>query len=71
MGFVMSLTGQAAEAVDHLHKALGLRRDDTFSTTMLGYAIEQLMTDISPCDGKCLIHATNLPLELKSGANYK
>ncbi|ELU11735.1 hypothetical protein CAPTEDRAFT_112734 [Capitella teleta] len=54
MGFIFSLNGQAAEAVDYFHKALGLRRDDTFSTTMLGYAIEQLMSDISPCEGKVL-----------------
>ena len=52
IGYVYLLTGRSAEAVDYFHKALGLRRDDTFSTTMLGNAIEQLMSEMSPCDGK-------------------
>lgn len=38
-------------AIDYFHKALGLRRDDTFSTTMLTNSIGQLMNEMSPCDG--------------------
>ena len=34
-------------------QALGLRRDDTFSTTMLSYAVEQHMAEVAPCDGQC------------------
>jgi len=32
-------------------QALGLRRDDTFSTTMLNNAIEQLVNEMEPCSG--------------------
>lgn len=31
--------GKNEQAVDWFHKALGLKRDDTFSTTMLNYVI--------------------------------
>ncbi|XP_066994017.2 cell division cycle protein 16 homolog isoform X2 [Anabrus simplex] len=48
MGFVHALMGNTSEAVEAFHKALGIRRDDTFSTTMLGYVIEQLMEDTPP-----------------------
>ncbi|XP_063235320.1 cell division cycle protein 16 homolog [Bacillus rossius redtenbacheri] len=47
MGYVHSLQGDTSQAVDLFHKALGIRRDDTFSTTMLGYVVEQLV-DSSP-----------------------
>ncbi|XP_054280788.1 cell division cycle protein 16 homolog [Macrosteles quadrilineatus] len=43
IGFVHSLQGNLTEAVDTFHKALGLRRDDSFSLTMLANVIEQLM----------------------------
>ncbi|KAL3280154.1 hypothetical protein HHI36_017654 [Cryptolaemus montrouzieri] len=42
IGFVHSLIGNTEEAVEWFHKALGLERDDTFSSTMLNYVIEQL-----------------------------
>lgn len=32
-------------------QALGIRRDDTFSTTMLNNVIEALMIEMSPYDG--------------------
>ncbi len=38
-------------------QALGLRRDDTFSTTMLDNVIEELMKEMSPCDGKGLLYS--------------
>jgi len=34
-------------------QALGLRQDDTFSTTMLNNTIEQLVNEMQPCTGTC------------------
>lgn len=51
MGYAHAMMGNTLEAVDCFHKALGLRRDDTFSTTMLNYVIEQLVDDPKPFDG--------------------
>ena len=48
IGYVQALQGDLVEAVEAFHKALSLRRDDTFSTTMLNYVIEQLMVESSP-----------------------
>jgi hypothetical protein len=45
------LQGDLFEAVESFHKALGIRRDDTFSTTMLNNVIEQLMVDEAPFQG--------------------
>lgn len=36
------LMGHTKEAVDWFHRALGLKNDDSFCTTMLNYVIEQL-----------------------------
>ncbi|XP_030754617.1 cell division cycle protein 16 homolog isoform X2 [Sitophilus oryzae] len=41
IAYVHVLMENYDEAVDWFHKALGLKRDDTFSTTMLNYVIEQ------------------------------
>ncbi|XP_034233878.1 cell division cycle protein 16 homolog isoform X2 [Thrips palmi] len=51
MGYAHAMMGNTLEAVDCFHKALGLRRDDTFSTTMLNYVIEQLVDDPLPFEG--------------------
>jgi hypothetical protein len=51
MGFIHAIIGNTDEAVDAFHKALGLRRDDTFSTTMLSYVIEQLAEETPPFEG--------------------
>ena len=48
IGYVQSLKGDLVEAVEAFHKALSLRRDDTFSTTMLNFVIEQLMVESAP-----------------------
>ncbi|XP_043270067.1 cell division cycle protein 16 homolog isoform X2 [Venturia canescens] len=48
IGFIHSLVGSTQEAVDAFHRALGLRRDDTFTTTMLGYVMEQLIEETPP-----------------------
>ena len=52
MGFIHALMGNTQEAVDVFHRALGLRRDDTFTTTMLGYVMEQLIDEVPPYSGK-------------------
>lgn len=43
------------EAVEWFHKALGLKRDDAFSTTMLNYVIEQLTEEEPPYPSKFII----------------
>lgn len=43
--------GHTEDAVHWFHKALGLRRDDTFSTTMLNYVIDQLSVEQIPFPG--------------------
>lgn len=44
--------GNNDEAVEWFHKALGLKRDDTFSTTMLNYIMGQLTDEKPPYAGK-------------------
>ena len=51
LGYVQSLTGDLASAVQSFHKALGIRREDTFSTNMLTAVIEQLMNNVAPFPG--------------------
>ena len=51
LGYVQSLTGDLASAVQSFHKALGIRREDTFSTNMLTSVIEQLMNSVAPFPG--------------------
>ncbi|KAJ8310589.1 hypothetical protein KUTeg_012454, partial [Tegillarca granosa] len=51
IGYVYSLMGNNIMAADYFHKALGIRRDDTFSTTMLSSVIESLMTEMGPYEG--------------------
>ncbi|KAK7090544.1 cell division cycle protein 16 homolog isoform X2 [Littorina saxatilis] len=51
IAYIHALTGNNSLAVDFFHKALGLRRDDAFSTTMLGHVIEALMSEVPPIVG--------------------
>lgn len=51
IGFIHALMGNIQEAVDAFHRALGLRRDDTFTATMLGYVMEQLIDEAPPYPG--------------------
>jgi len=51
LGYVQTLTNDLTSAVESFHKALGIRRDDTFSTNMLNYVIEQLMSEVAPFPG--------------------
>lgn len=48
IAYVHALMGNLQESVDWFHKALSLRRDDTFSSTMLNYVIEQLCEHDEP-----------------------
>lgn len=52
IAYVHVLMGHYEDAVDWFHKALGLKRDDTFSTTMLNYVIDQLTEEQPPYSGK-------------------
>ncbi|XP_055492604.1 cell division cycle protein 16 homolog isoform X1 [Leucoraja erinacea] len=45
IGYVLSLKGNFESAINYFHTALGLRRDDTFSVTMLGHCIEMYIGD--------------------------
>ncbi|NXF97684.1 CDC16 protein, partial [Eubucco bourcierii] len=45
IGYIHSLMGSFESAIDYFHTALGLRRDDTFSVTMLGHCIEMYIGD--------------------------
>nr|KAI8751246.1 putative cell division cycle protein 16 [Biomphalaria glabrata] len=51
IGYVHALMGNHSEAVNYFHKALGLRKDDTFSTTMLAHSVESLMSEVAVCNG--------------------
>ncbi|XP_024081124.1 cell division cycle protein 16 homolog isoform X2 [Cimex lectularius] len=52
IGFVQALVGQTSEAAESFHKALSLRRDDTFSTSMLTFIMEQLVAEAPPFEGE-------------------
>jgi len=39
------------EATESFHRALSVRRDDTFATTMLNSVVEQLAKDEEPFPG--------------------
>ena len=52
IGYVQTLMQKYFEAVESFHKALSLRRDDAFSTTMLNNVVEHLVDDITPFESK-------------------
>lgn len=45
IGFVQALSKNYADAVDTFHKALGQKRDDTFSSTMLTCVLEMCIEE--------------------------
>lgn len=45
IGYCQVLIGNCKQAAELFHKALALKRDDTFSTTMLNYVLEQLVDE--------------------------
>ena len=51
IAFTHALIGHTEEAADWFHKALGLKNDDSFCTTMLNYVIEQLAEEQPPYPG--------------------
>lgn len=51
IGFVEALIGQTEKSAESFHKALGIRRDDMFSTTMLSSVLEQLVGECPPYSG--------------------
>lgn len=51
IAYIYALTHRCEEAAEWFHKALGMRRDDTFSTTMLNYILEQLTVENPPFPG--------------------
>jgi len=52
IGYVHALRGDLLEAIESFHKALGIRRDDTFSTTMLNFVVERMIGDDPPYSGE-------------------
>lgn len=51
IGFIQALQGHLTDAVDMFHKALSLRRDDSFSISMLSYTMEHFMESSVPFKG--------------------
>ena len=51
LGYVQTLTGDLTNAVESFYKALGIRREDAFSTNMLTSMIEQLMNCVASFPG--------------------
>jgi anaphase-promoting complex subunit 6 len=45
LGYVYSLTIKYDQAIDYFQKALALKRDDTFSTTMLDYVLDAYLNE--------------------------
>lgn len=51
IGFVYSLMFKWHEAVENFHKALGLKRDDTFTSHMINLAMDHLISCLTPLSG--------------------
>ncbi|XP_061697260.1 cell division cycle protein 16 homolog isoform X1 [Syngnathoides biaculeatus] len=51
IGYVHSLMGDFESAIDYFHTALGLKRDDTFSVTMLGHCIDMYIGQTDAYEG--------------------
>ncbi|XP_029486720.1 cell division cycle protein 16 homolog isoform X2 [Oncorhynchus nerka] len=60
IGYVHSLMGDFESAIDYFHTALGLKRDDTFSVTMLGHCIEMYIGDTDAYIGKTSYIGTDI-----------
>ena len=54
IGFVYSLMFKWHEAVENFHKALGLKREDTFTANMMNQALDHLISGITPLSGQLL-----------------
>lgn len=51
------MRGDLLEAIESFHKALGIRRDDTFSTTMLNFVVERMIGDDPPYSGEFIFYS--------------
>ena len=51
------MRGDLLEAIESFHKALGIRRDDTFSTTMLNFVVERMIGDDPPYSGELIFYS--------------
>ncbi|XP_036814416.1 cell division cycle protein 16 homolog isoform X5 [Oncorhynchus mykiss] len=60
IGYVHSLMGDFESAIDYFHTALGLKRDDTFSVTMLGHCIEMYIGDTDAYIGQTSYMGTDI-----------
>ena len=65
---VHALRGDLLEAIESFHKALGIRRDDTFSTTMLNFVVERMIGDDPPYSGtfKFYLYRTDMQERVKA-----
>jgi len=59
IGYAYALKGDLLEAAEAFHRALAVRRDDTFATTMLNSVVEQLANDDLPFPGEGKISPFN------------
>lgn len=48
IGYIYALMSSWSQAVEYFHKALGLKRDDPFSSNLLNQCIEHLITSMTP-----------------------
>lgn len=56
LGYVHALMGDACDAVEYFQKALALKRDDTFSTTMLNSVLDVYLHEAPPFPGRNARH---------------
>uniref|UniRef100_A0A8C9X5E5 Cell division cycle 16 homolog (S. cerevisiae) n=1 Tax=Sander lucioperca TaxID=283035 RepID=A0A8C9X5E5_SANLU len=69
IGYVHSLMGDFESAIDYFHTALGLKRDDTFSVTMLGHCIEMYIGDTDAYIGRIQLCCTDLNDKVRGSLN--
>lgn len=64
LGYVYALMNNAGQAVEYFQKALALKRDDTFSTTMLNAVLESYLNEAPPFQGVFELHSPFAPISL-------
>jgi len=67
LGYVYALMNDAGQAVEYFQKALALKRDDTFSTTMLNAVLESYLSEAPPFNGS--IHSRFELLKMQKTLN--
>ena len=72
LGYVNALMNNAGQAVEYFQKALALKRDDTFSTTMLNSVLESYLNEDPPFNGtilsRCIYLLVIFHKEIATGA---